>query len=184
MIIGITGTYGAGKGTIASYLVKKKGFVHFSVSDYLTKEIKKRKMVINRDSMITLANDLREKFGPDYLAVTLYKQAKATKKNSVIESLRTVGEIETLRKRGEFYLFAVDADPKIRFQRIQKRAGSKDRVSFKKFMESEKNEMETKDPTKQNLKKCIAMSDFKFKNNSNIKNLTQQVEKVLSTINQ
>ena len=31
IIIGITGTLGAGKGTIVDYLVKQKGFVHYSV---------------------------------------------------------------------------------------------------------------------------------------------------------
>ena len=30
MIIGITGTDGAGKGSVVDYLVKEKGFVHYS----------------------------------------------------------------------------------------------------------------------------------------------------------
>lgn len=38
-IIGITGTLGAGKGTVVDYLVKNKGFNHFSVGDYLIDEI-------------------------------------------------------------------------------------------------------------------------------------------------
>lgn len=37
-IIGITGTLGAGKGTIVEYLKDKKGFAHFSVREFL-KEI-------------------------------------------------------------------------------------------------------------------------------------------------
>ena len=45
MIIGITGTLGAGKGTIASYLVKEKGFKHFSVREFLNKELQKRKLL-------------------------------------------------------------------------------------------------------------------------------------------
>ena len=36
MIIGITGTLGAGKGTVVDFL-KEKGFRHFSVRDYLIK---------------------------------------------------------------------------------------------------------------------------------------------------
>jgi len=35
LIIGITGTLGAGKGTIVEYLVKNKNFKHYSVSGYL-----------------------------------------------------------------------------------------------------------------------------------------------------
>lgn len=40
IIIGITGTLGAGKGTVVEYL-KTKGFKHFSVREFLTQEIKK-----------------------------------------------------------------------------------------------------------------------------------------------
>lgn len=43
LIIGITGTIGAGKGTVSDYLVNKKGFKHFSVREFLIKEINKRK---------------------------------------------------------------------------------------------------------------------------------------------
>ena len=34
-IIGITGTIGAGKGTIVDYLVKQKNFKHYSVRNFL-----------------------------------------------------------------------------------------------------------------------------------------------------
>ena len=34
-IIGITGTLGAGKGTIVDYLVQKKGYVHYSVRSFI-----------------------------------------------------------------------------------------------------------------------------------------------------
>ena len=39
LIIGITGTLGAGKGTVVEYLVEKKGFDHYSVRAFLLKEI-------------------------------------------------------------------------------------------------------------------------------------------------
>ncbi len=41
LIIGITGTLGAGKGTIVEYLEKEMGFDHLSVRDFITKEIEK-----------------------------------------------------------------------------------------------------------------------------------------------
>ena len=42
IIIGITGTLGAGKGTIVDYLCKKRGFLHYSVREFLVEEIKNR----------------------------------------------------------------------------------------------------------------------------------------------
>ena len=56
-VIGITGTLGAGKGTIVDYLVQHKDFQHLSVRAFLIQEIQKRGMPVNRDSMVIVAND-------------------------------------------------------------------------------------------------------------------------------
>ena len=73
--IGITGTNGAGKGTVVEYLVKEKGFSHYSVSGYLTQILKRRKKEINRDNMRELANEIRAKFGPEYIVKILFNKA-------------------------------------------------------------------------------------------------------------
>lgn len=182
IIIGITGTLGAGKGEIVNYLVNKKGFIHFSVSDYLKKEINKRKLPINRESMRIVANEIRTKYGAGFIVDFLYKKAKTTNKNSIIESIRTLGEINTLKEKGNFYLFAVNADPKIRFERIKKRESEKDNVNFKEFINAERKEMNNKDPNKQNLKECIKNANYKFDNNGTFENLHQQIDKTLQKI--
>ena len=58
LVIGITGTLGAGKGTMVEYLIKEKGFNHFSVRQFLLEEIRKRNLPENRDSMVVVANEL------------------------------------------------------------------------------------------------------------------------------
>ena len=62
MIIGITGTLGAGKGTIVECLLEK-GFKHYSVREFLVEEICKRGLEVNRNSMVLVANELRARFG-------------------------------------------------------------------------------------------------------------------------
>lgn len=184
IIIGITGTIGAGKGTIVDYLVRKKGFVHFSArEDVINKEIEKRGLPITRDNMILVANDLREKYGPSYVAQELFSLAKDVDKSCILESLRTVGEIESLREKGSFYLFAIDADRKIRYDRIQQRANAhSDDVSFEKFTEQEETEMVSEDPNKQNLSKCISMADYVFENNGTREELEEKVDRIISEI--
>ena len=92
-VIGITGTLGAGKGTIVEYLVKNKGFSHFSARAFVTEEIIRRGMPVNRDSMVVVANDLRRRNSPSFIIDSLYEKAILAGTDSVIESIRTPGEV-------------------------------------------------------------------------------------------
>lgn len=181
MIIGITGTLGAGKGTIVEYL-QKKGFKHYSVRAYLTEEIQRRGLPINRDNMVAVGNDLREKNSPSYIIEQLYGIAEKEGGNCVIESVRTPGEADALKKKGEFYLLAVDAKPQTRYDRIIKRQSATDQVSFEEFIANEQREMSSPDPNKQNISKCMAMSDFLLKNDGAFEDLYRQVDEVLEKI--
>lgn len=182
VIIGITGTLGAGKGTVVEYLVNNKGFEHFSARGLLIEELEKRGLEKVRDNMVIVANELREKFGSSYVADELFKRALVKGKDAVIESLRTVGEIESLRDKGKFVLLAVDADSKLRYERVLSRMSSTDNVSFEKFLADEQLEMESTDLNKQNLKKCIEMADFVLENNRTIDDLNKKIEEILEII--
>jgi dephospho-CoA kinase len=182
MIIGITGTLGAGKGTIVEYLIRQKGFIHFSVREFLLSEIKKRQMPQNRDSMVIVANELRAKHSPSYIIDELYNESQKINKNSVIESIRTPGEVYSLRGKDLFFLFGVDADPAIRFKRIKLRKSETDQIDFQTFIKNEEREMTSTDPNKQNLKKCLELADFLFTNNGSMNDLYKEIEHVLIQI--
>ena len=178
-IIGITGTLGAGKGTIVEYLTENRDFQHYSVRQFLIEEIEKRGLPINRDSMTNVANELRAANTPYYIVGELYKQAMSSGKNAVIESIRTPGEVEFLQQQGSFILIAVDADSKLRFDRIKKRKSATDQIDYATFLSNEKREMTTADPNKQNLQKCIKMADFILNNNGSIGELIEKLEEKL-----
>src|SRR5688572_11668127 len=121
IIIGITGTLGAGKGEVVEYLKQKHGFTHYSVRDFLIAEIGRRGLEVNRDSMRVVANELRAEHGSGYIVEEIYKKAAEAGSNAIIESIRTHGEIEVLKNKSKFFLIAVDADPNIRYERIRSR---------------------------------------------------------------
>ena len=180
--IGITGTLGAGKGTIVDYLVQNKGFVHYSVRAFLTEEIKRRGLEVNRDTMTLVGNDLRAKHTPSWIVEQLYEQAVASGRNCIIESVRTPGEVSALRGKPNFYLFAVDADPKVRYERAVLRGSETDHVSYETFIANEQREMDNTDPNKQNLGVCIREADYRFDNGGSIEDLHRQVEECLKVL--
>lgn len=182
MIIGITGTIGAGKGTIVEYL-KKKGFKHYSVRQYLLELIREKGMAENRNSMVIVANELRSEYGPSAAVEKLLEKAKASGGDAVIESIRAVGEIEKLRQDDDFVLFAVDADAKKRYERNSKRGSeTDDEKDLSEFLAREEREMENTDPTKQNLRGCIELADYKFTNDGTVDELYENVEGVIDEL--
>lgn len=182
LVVGITGTLGAGKGTIVDYLINKRGFKHYSVRQFLITKINELNLPVNRESMTNVANELRAEHSPSYIVSELYKEAHESGSNAVIESIRTPGEIDFLHQQGDFVLIAIDADPRTRFDRIRKRSSETDNVDFNTFLAAEKREMNTADPNKQNLQKCIEMSDITLLNNGDIEELYNQLEAKLINI--
>lgn len=173
MIIGITGTLGAGKGTVAEIL-KQKGFEHYSVRDFLIEEVKERGLEPIRKNLVIVANQLREIHSPSYIIERLSENAKQESENAIIESIRTPAEVKAIKEKGG-YVLAVDADIKIRYSRILRRQTSTDHVTYDEFKENEEKEMHSSDPNKQNLSKCIQMADFVLTNNKRIEDLEKQV---------
>lgn len=182
MIIGITGTLGAGKGTVVRYLVEHKGFKHLSARAFFQELMEKEGLEINRDTMVVFANSLRAKHGGDYVFRELFKRAKELGGKVVIESLRTVGEAKALKENNDAYLLAVDADQKLRYERIHGRGSQLDNVSFEKFVEQENAEMRSDDEHKQNIAAVMAMADYTIYNDNDTEELYHEVEAFISRI--
>jgi len=124
MILGVTGKYCTGKDTVAELLLEKS-FYHYSLSDALREELKKRKKQVTRENLIQLGNQLRETRGAGVLAEMALSSIKPDK-NYVITSIRNPGEVEVLKRRKDFLLINVDAPIDVRFKRLRDRAKVED----------------------------------------------------------
>lgn len=177
MIIGITGTNGAGKGIVVDYLVNKKGFRHFSSSGLLGEELKRRGLEQTRTNMRMVGNEFREKYGGGYLVEEFLRRAKEENiSNFIIESIRSTGEAQALKEAGG-RLLVVDADRKIRYERIFARRSGKDRVDYDTFVEQEEREWYGAEGVHDmNIKSVIRMADYTIENNDSLDHLYTDVE--------
>jgi dephospho-CoA kinase len=179
IIIGITGHIGAGKGTVVDYLTKTKGLKHYSARTFITKEVEKRGLPVDRDHMSIVSDDLRKTHSPSYIIESLYHLAKSEGVDCIIESIRTEGEVDALRAIGDFHLFAITADLPIRYDRVVLRANETDHISFDTFVAQNKLEASSKDPNRQNVDACIAKADAVFNNNGTIEELHEEIENAM-----
>ena len=178
MIIGIAGSFGAGKGTVVEYLTRVKNFTHYSASGFIVEEIERRGLSVNRDTMTVVANELRAVHGPSYIIDSLYERAKKFGGDVVIESLRAVAEVRRIKELGG-KVIGVDALPELRFKRAIARNSVKDHVTYEKWLEQEQAESNQSDPHKQNIFGALKEADFVIINNDTIEKLQKAVEEFI-----
>jgi dCMP deaminase len=180
MIIGLTGKNGSGKGEVARFLVEA-GYHYYSLSDEVRDELERRKEEITRDSLTKTANELRNSFGAGVLADRiLLKLDPAT--HAVVDSIRNPFEVEALRRMNGFHLVSVEADPKIRFDRIKVRKREQDPRDYNEFLEVEAREARSDDPASQQLDRTASMADAVVVNDNTIDELRDQVRQVVNAL--
>ena len=181
MIIGITGTNGAGKGTVVEYLVQK-GFAHYSVRAFLITEIERRRLPVDRSSMRDVANDLRRQHGPEYFDKIFLAEAKEKgQQNIIIESVRTIGSARYLKEQGAV-LLSVDANRHIRYDRVTKRASHTDKVDFDTWVKEEEREWHNEAAHDMNVPGVMQMADYTLHNDGTVEELYAQIDAVLSKL--
>ncbi len=183
IVFGLTGKNASGKGTVAEIL-KKKNFTYHSLSDSLRDELKSLKKEETRENLIDIGNELREKGGPGVLADKLIPKLNF-ENNHIVDSIRNPLEVISLRKETllrRFFLISVDANSRLRYDRLCSRGRIGDTDSWEKFVEQEKKEENVDDPNKQQLSRTMQMADYNIDNSGTLQELEAQVNKIISSL--
>ena len=169
MIIGLTGTNGAGK-TVAAAHLQTNGFAYHSLSDEIRAELEHEGREATRENLIETGNRLRADHGPAVLAERVKARLRPDR-NYVIDSVRNPHEVRALRLTGNFCLLHLDGPREVRYERARARGGPRTPASLDEFIALEERETNSDDPTHQQLRVCREMADETLVNGGTIEEL-------------
>lgn len=185
-LIGIGGTNGSGKDTVSKFLADHN-YLFVSVSDLLRDEAKRRGLALEREILRSISAEWRREFGLGVLvdrAVELYKKQTDKYDGVVATPMRNVGEAKRIHELGGRLIW-VDADPKIRYDRIRQRNRSaEDDKSYEQFLLEEQEEMhQTGDEATLDSAGVKEISDIFIENNFNdIESFEREISQKLEEI--
>lgn len=181
IIIGFTGFMGSGKGFAVNYLVDKYSFVADALSNRVREEILKKGEEVNRKTLPETAGYLRKKYGPEVLAERTWEKIKEDNpKKVVLDGIRSVEEVNFLKTLPNFYLIAIEANQKLRFERLKNRVvpGRVEPQTWEEFLQAEERDRNFG----MSIDKSIVLADFHVKNEGTSDELYKQLDKALAQL--
>lgn len=176
-IVGIVGLSSSGKGTVVETLETEFGFYATSLSDRIREELQRRGQTETRDLMRTVGNELREKFGADILVKRTEEMiSDRNLKKVVIESIRNPSEVGAIKKMGGIIL-GIDTSPEKRFELMRRRERPGDARTWEEFLRLDQEEERPEDFGQQNSK-CLAMADFRIRNDGTAEELKEKTRQL------
>ena len=163
ILYGLSGSNGSGKDSFANFLASEHNFLYVSSSELLRDEARKRGLVADREALRTISAEWRRECGLGVLidkAVALYNDegGDVAYAGLVTGSLRNPGEADRVHELGGKMIW-LDADPRVRYDRIQaveRGRGSEDDKTFEEFLAEQEVEMQHNGD-----KATISMADVK-----------------------
>ena len=178
IVLGVTGPNASGKGEVCRFL-SAHGFAVHSLSDVIRDEAARQGVPPEREHLIRLGNELRERGGSGVLARGILPKLDGP---TVIDSIRNPEEVAVLRELPRFVLLGVHAPVELRFARSRERARPGDPQTLEAFVGREQQE-NSKDPAAQQLDATFALADETVENAGDLDRLYARIVEILADRN-
>lgn len=179
VILGIVGPIASGKGTLKKYLEEKYSAQDCRYSTMLRDVLSRLDISNSRENMQLVSTILRQNFGEDLMAKVIVKDAKKIDSDIVvIDGVRRLADIKYLAEMDNFYLVAIEADPKLRHERLLKRnenEGDKNK-NYEQFLKDHEAEAECQVPI------VMTKASFKLSNDGDLKAFYLQIDKIINQV--
>jgi dephospho-CoA kinase len=142
LIICLTGMPGAGKSSVASFL-KQKGFEVVTMGDVVREEAKRQGLEPTDINLGKMMLKLRQDLGPGAVGyIVLQKLTRdGGSSNVVIDGIRSIAEVEVLKKVGHVRLLAIHASQDTRFKHLKERGREDAPSNTNEFAARDKREL-------------------------------------------
>jgi dephospho-CoA kinase len=176
IVIGLVGEMASGKDVVKRYLGEKYDAKHCKFSTPLRDVLSRLCIEISRDNIIDLSTILRERYGQDLLAKVIAHDASALDSDIVVvDGVRRLDDIQHLSVLPHFKLVRVDADSKIRYERMKLRnenVGDAEKT-YSEFMEDHERETEATIPG------VMEKAQYSVNNDGSLEDLYKQIDSVV-----
>jgi dephospho-CoA kinase len=164
LIVALTGMPGAGKTTVANYLAQK-GIPLLIMGDVVREAAQNDGLEPTSGNLVKLMIRLREKNGPEAIAHLIANKIKTMKNEDkefvvvIVDGIRSMAEIEVLKRVGQVKLLAIHGSILTRYSHIRERARSDVPSNINEFDKRDRVEMGV------GISDAIALADETISNN-------------------
>jgi len=173
-VIVIVGMPGAGKGLV-SKTATSRGIPVLVCGDVVREETERRGLPATPENMGDVMLALRREEGFGVVAERLVPKIQSSSSSVVIvEGVRSMAEIDELRRNHNVAIVAVHASPKTRYERLTLRGRSDDPKNWQEFVERDSRELSV------GIGNVIALAEEMLVNEASMDELTSASERLIS----
>ena len=179
IILGLVGPIASGKDTVKKYLESKYKAENCRFSTILRDVLNRIEVPIDRENLQQLSTILRQNFGEDVLAKVIASDVNKMKSDIVVvDGVRRMADIKYLNDLPNFFLTVIDADPKIRYERLVKRNENTgdNKKTYEQFLKDHEAEADREVPI------VIKEAKYKINNNSSLAHLYKQIDGLVAKL--
>lgn len=177
-VFGVIGRNGSGKDEVVKYLQRRYDVPFVSVGDMVREMARRKGLSLTRENLHRISEGQIQEFGKEhFMDLVIEKIDQNGWQTAGITGVRTPEDVRHLKDYfdGDFILFHVYvSDPRLRYERMRKRAKPRDPENYDEFMKQDKAE-----ESLFRIGDAIQQADYSLSNDESVDHLHSEIDRIL-----